>query len=178
VTYIGSGAFSGCTNLASITIGAGNQNFAIQDGILYNKAKTQIIYVPRGISGSVIIPDSVTGGMDGGAFAGNTGLTSIIIGNGVTSIGNGAFADCTNLVNITIGSGVTSIGRNAFENTGIWNNAEDNSVVYVGKWAVGYKGTLTAILLRADTVGISEMAFYQCYNLTSIVIPNGVAREY
>jgi hypothetical protein len=41
-------------------------------------------------------------------------MTSITIGNGVTSIGNYAFTNCTGLTNITIPDSVTSIGDFAF----------------------------------------------------------------
>ena len=39
---------------------------------------------------------------------------SIVIPNGVTSIGTNAFADCTDLTEVYIPSSVTSIGANAF----------------------------------------------------------------
>ena len=48
------------------------------------------------------------------AFYNCRSLTSVTIGNGVTSIGNYAFDGCTSLKSVTIGSGVTSIGDSAF----------------------------------------------------------------
>jgi len=59
VTYINSFAFADCT-LTSIRVASGNPNYASQDGILYNNAKTEIIIVPQTISGSVVIPAGVT----------------------------------------------------------------------------------------------------------------------
>ena len=41
-------------------------------------------------------------------------LTSVTIGNSVTSIGDAAFAYCSGLTSVTIGSGVESIGKYAF----------------------------------------------------------------
>ena len=49
------------------------------------------------------------------AFEGCTGLTSVTIGNSVTSIGYYAFEGCTGLTSITIPNSVTSIGYYAFE---------------------------------------------------------------
>jgi hypothetical protein len=100
------------TNLASITVGSGNTNYASQDGILYNKAKTEILDVPLKISGAVTIPDSTTS-IEQQVFQ-SRGLTSVTIGNGVTSIGYSAFRLCASLTSITIGNGVTSIGEGAF----------------------------------------------------------------
>jgi len=90
VTSIGSYAFSGCVSLSAITVDANNPNYASESGILYNKAKTEIVVVPQGISGNVTLPASLT------------------------SIGNEAFADCTSLTSITIPTSVRSIGDKAF----------------------------------------------------------------
>jgi hypothetical protein len=46
-------------------------------------------------------------------------LTSITIGNSVTSIGDNGFEGCTSLASITLGNSVTSIGVNAFQNSGL-----------------------------------------------------------
>ena len=48
------------------------------------------------------------------AFAGCSGLTSLTIPSGVTSIGSEAFSGCSGLTSLTIPSGVTSIGKWAF----------------------------------------------------------------
>ena len=66
---------------------------------------------------SVIIPNSVTSIGDG-AFT-NSRLTSVTIPNSVTSIGHGAFTNCTSLTSITIGSGVTSIGNYVLRDTSV-----------------------------------------------------------
>lgn len=47
-------------------------------------------------------------------FSGCSNLTSITIGNSVTSIGESAFLDCSSLTSVTIPDGVTEIGRYAF----------------------------------------------------------------
>ncbi|MBR2882598.1 MAG: leucine-rich repeat domain-containing protein, partial [Prevotella sp.] len=53
-----------------------------------------------------------------------------------------------------------------------------DGVVYINKIAYTYKGTMpsnTGITLKDGTTIISEYAFYNCTNLTSIIIPNSVA---
>ena len=62
---------------------------------------------------SVVIPNNVTSIGDG-AFAGFTGLTSVSIPNSVTSIGGAAFLNCTGLTSVSIPNSVTSIGGYAF----------------------------------------------------------------
>ena len=46
---------------------------------------------------SIVIPDSVT---SIGDYAFNSSLTSVVIGNGVTNIGNGAFLGCSSLTDV------------------------------------------------------------------------------
>ena len=61
------------------------------------------------------IPDSVQE-LLGAMFSGCSGLTSVTIGNGITSIEEGAFDGCSGLTSVTIPDSVTSIGWLAFDN--------------------------------------------------------------
>ena len=72
-------------------------------------------YVFFGCSGltSLTIPSGVTS-MGIAAFRGCSGLPSLTIPSGVTSIGNYAFYGCRGLTSMTIPSGVTVIGEGAF----------------------------------------------------------------
>ena len=112
VTSIGKSAFSGCSSLKYISIPKSviclNGNpfygwngkleclspyFIYEDEVLFNKDKSKIISCRvQGIS-SYIIPDSVTSIGDM-AFLGCDSLRSVVIPDGVTSIGRGAFRDC------------------------------------------------------------------------------------
>jgi len=92
-------AFWDCTSLASITVDANNPNYSSVDGILYNKAKTEFVLVPRDKTGNVTIPNSVTS-IKENAFA-TTKIASVTIPNSVTSIKKNAFWNCNNLTTVT-----------------------------------------------------------------------------
>ena len=82
------------------------------------------------------------------AFSGCSGLTSLNISSGVTSIGNYAFSDCSGLTSLTIPSGVTLIGNYAF--------------------ARCYG--LTNLTIPSSVRSIGASAFVSCYGLNSIYV--------
>ena len=134
-------------------------------------------------SGSVTIPSTVTYGgvtytvtsIGDYAFYYCTGLTNVTIPNTITSIGEYAFDTCRNLNDINIPNSVSSIGYGAFAYSG-WLNNQPDGLVYAGKVAYFYKGTMpegTHITLRDGTLGIAG-AFEYCSGLASITIPNTV----
>ena len=124
---------------------------------------------------SIIIPNTITS-IGVGAFSGCYNLTSITIPESVTYIGGGAFSGCTNLTSITIPESVTYIGSDAFDGTG-WYNNQPEGMIYVGKVAYKYKGTMpegSHITINEGTYSIAENAFYDCNGLTSVIIPENV----
>ena len=135
------------------------------------------IFAFNGCSGltSITIPNSVTS-IGYAAFSNCSGLTSITIPNSVTSIDSYAFSGCSGLTSVTIPNSVTNIGYDAFFGTGWYNNQPDG-LVYAGKVAYKYKGTMpdnTSISIKDGTKGIAASAFSGCSGLTSITIPNSV----
>ena len=121
----------------------------------------------------ITIPDGVTS-IEYGAFEYCISLRSIEIPNNVTQIGEYAFAYCTSLTTITIPNSVTNIGQYAFDRTPWLTNHEDG-LVYAGKVAYTYKGTMPEVLslnLDEGTLGIADWAFSNFENLTAISLPN------
>ena len=66
-----------------------------------------------GNGGTVVIPEGVTTIGDR-AFSGCTGLTEVVIPDSVTTIGYYAFWFCRSLTNVIIPNSVTTIGDYAF----------------------------------------------------------------
>ncbi len=151
VTSIGEGAFCECSSLVSINVAEDNKYYSSQDGVLFNKDKTELICCPGGNTGAYTIPSSVT------------------------SIGDYAFCDCSSLTSVTIPDGVTSIGEDAFEYcSSLTSVTIPDSVTSIGDWAFEYCSSLTSVTIGNSVTSIGEYAFYNCSSLTSVTIPDGV----
>lgn len=113
VTSIGVAAFYECNNITSYTVAQKNPNYTSIDGVIYDKALSNIIEVPNNIKGEIAIPKGITN-INDGAFSNRQKLTHVEIPEGVTYIGKSAFSDCTGLKHITIPSSVNKIDEEAF----------------------------------------------------------------
>ncbi len=102
-------------------------------------------------------------------------ITTVVISDGVTSIGDCAFIDCTDLRSITIPSGVTSIGESAF----MWCSSLSSitipsSVTSIGDYAFDGCSSLSSITIPSGVTSIGNDTFNGCTGLTGMIIPDGV----
>lgn len=102
-----------CDCLETITVHPGNLVFASENGILFSKYKSKLLYFPRGLEGDYIVPDFVSE-IGRGAFNGCVGLLSVVISDTVEVIGEGAFYECMCLQSVFIPKSVVKIGEFAF----------------------------------------------------------------
>ena len=123
---------------------------------------------------SLVIPDSVTNIGDY-AFSSCRSLTDIVIPDSVTNIGDYAFWNCRSLTNIVIPNSVTSIGDNAFEYCfSLSNLIIPDGVTSIGDGAFVGCTSLSSVVIPDSVSCIGNNAFWGCESLTDIVIPNSV----
>jgi hypothetical protein len=188
VTSIGEDAFGGCSSLTSVVWNAtnckdfsdtyaapfngfSNISFTFGDNVEHIPA-----YLCYGITHlqSIVIPEGVTS-IGESAFEYCSNLTSITIPNSVTNIGNSAFADCSSLTSITIPNSVTSIGGSAFYGcSSLASIAMSNSLKSIEGGTFYGCSSLTSITIPNSVTSIGYSAFRECSSLTSITIPNSV----
>lgn len=180
VTDIGEKTFYSCPKLKEAVIKAGT----VKKDTLYNcSALTTLIISDNatldasftaGYSKSTLNTVKIGKGAIGdSAFSNCTNLTTVELGDGVTSIGTSAFIRCTQLPSITIGSGVTSIGKNAFNGCAALTEAVIQSGA-IGESAFNGCTILANVTLGNGVTSIGRNAFLKCKALTSMYIGSSV----
>jgi hypothetical protein len=98
-------------------------------------------------------------------------ITTIIIQDGVTSIGDKAFFGCESLTNVDIPSSVTSIGHYTFLGcTNLPSITIPLSVTEIGYYAFAYCKSLTSAIIPSSVTLIKPAAFLGCTSLTSVSV--------
>ena len=203
VTSIGNSAFDGCSSLKSVKIPSSvvsiqgyafsvyrsitnilvddnNKNYKSINGNLYTKdGKTLVKYAVGKKDNSFTIPAGVTSIGDyafGGYFWDCTSLTSVVIPDSVTSIGNRAFQGCSSLTSVVIPDSVTSIGNWAFQDcTSLTSIEIPDSVTLIGDWAFQGCTSLTSITVSEENEHYSSLNgnLYNKNKTFLITYPNG-----
>lgn len=148
ITRIESMAFCDCSNLTSVTLSKGLTHIGVSAFAACEKLKE--ISLPN----TVKVIESV-------AFQRCSKLTSLVIPKSVESIGGSAFLGCSS-ARITVES-----GNPTYHSAGNCLIETATKTLLWGRWdsVIPADGSVTVI---------TSMAFYGCWELTNIVIPNGV----
>ena len=167
VKDIGLNAFNYCYYL-NIEVDENNEVYSSEDGVLYNKDKTEIIKCPVAKE-NINIPESVT---SIGEFAFSNSKIRKLNLDGIEVIGDRAFSD-SYLENVKIPSTVTNIGKGVFSDCHMLNeiSVDTNNSNYCSDGGVLYSKDKTKLVcfpggktgefdIPENVKEIYEMAFY------------------
>ena len=146
VEGFGTDVFLGCSSLQTVEFAKNSKLTIIPERLFYNLGALTL----------VSLPDSVTS-IESRAFEDCGGLVNIRIPDGITYISHIAFVDC-------------SFQWNVYDNARYLGNENNPYVVLVESRTT----SITSCTINSATKYIYGGAFYNCRDLTSITIPNGV----
>ena len=122
---------------------------------------------------SVVVPNTVTS-IGELAFAGSYNLRSVVLPNSVNTLGDRTFFDCQSLTSVRLPEGITVFPSGMFANCyGLSSMVIPPAVTRIESNAFGGSG-LASIEIPESVTYIGEEAFASCSSLSSVDIPNSV----
>ena len=138
-----------------------------------NELGSRAFYNCSGLT-SLSLPSGITS-IGWEAFSGCSGLTSLSLPSGITSMGSEAFSGCSGLTSLSLPSGLTSIGYNAFSGcSGLTSLSLPFGLTSIGDGAFSGCSGLTSLSLPSGLTSIDFNAFSGCSGLTSLSLPSGL----
>ena len=159
------------------------QEIATIDGIKYHieNGEATIAVQDENLSGDIVIPESIS--YDGnnyvvirvtnGAFQ-NTDITSIILPNSITSLGNNCFEKCNNLISVKLPDNITSLGDNTFSSCSKLSSIKlPDTLTSLGEFCLAFCN-ITKLTLPNSITTIGQDCFYSCSNLETVTLPQNI----
>ena len=160
LTYLGDYAFSGCKDLASISIGTGITE------IPYN------CFTGCNALTSVDLPEHVTS-IGGGAYSYCNGLVSITLPDHIQTVGASAFASCSNLEEVVIPDNVTTLGTGAFQYDGKLEYVQiGKGITTLEKDLFNSCESLSSVELSEGLTAVKAFVFENCSSLKTVTFPS------
>ena len=135
--------------LKGITVSKANKNFSSENGVLFNKNKTELIYYPFGKEDTIYTVPST-----------------------VTKLAKVSFNDCK-LSKLNLPDNLKYIDESAFQGISLKSLSIPESVEYIGRYAFDLSGIETIHIPKGITT-IEEGTFYRCMQLKSVSIDNHI----
>lgn len=119
---------------------------------------------------TVVIEEGITS-IGSNYFSNYYELKSVLIPSSVTTIGYNAFQKCTALETVTLNEGLTEIGSNSFQACfSLKSIVLPNSLNVIQSEAFSECTSLESITIPANVISIGQSAFSKCTSLTAITV--------
>ena len=144
-----------------------------------NELGSRAFYNCSGLT-SLSLPSGITS-IGWEAFSGCSGLTSLSLPSGITSIDSEAFSGCSGLTSLSLPSGITSIGGNAFSGcSGLTSLSFPSGITSIGGYAFSGCSGLTSIYVYAEKLPNMESDVFDGCDAKkcTVYVPKGTYDDY
>ena len=174
ITGINDTSFRKLDDLKEIEVAEDNPNLSAEDGVLFNKEKTVLLYYPPARSGAAYdVPAGVTE-ISINAFKGNGTLKKVVFPEGLEIVGDSAFSGCARLEELTLPKGLQRIDDEAFADCAALKTLSlPDSLNTVGDRAFQGCEGLSAVSLPVGLKKLGECAFRRCAGMTAFSVAAG-----
>ena len=182
------GAFEGCKNLTSISLPGTVLN--IYRRAFYDCSSLETVNLNDGLLligtnafyncalTSIVIPNSVTD-LGEYIFVGCSKLQKAVIGRKVETMGQGNFRLLKELSDVTIEDGCSVLANNTFEGCTSLKEISIPGSVKTISYNAFYKCTgLEAVVINEGILNIGESSFEGCTSLFGVIIPSTIEKIY
>lgn len=171
-----SGAFKDCSALKEIIVPEKNKKFAVYDGAVCRKNKSQINAYPPARKDDNFELSSKTVKIKEYAFYGAKDLKADLnFSKKIKYIGDYAFAGCEKIENISMPDTVTHLGKSVFKNTAFMKAQKGSGAYYIGNILIKLSGKQDEYKIKEGTTLISNYAISDC-KIGRLTIPESVTK--
>ena len=147
------------TTLQNVTVASDNAYLSSQNGVIFNKDKTVLLWYPKGKPDtSYTVPAGVIK-LEEDSFRDIGALISVTLPNGLKRIGDRVFHTCTNLTTLNLPSSLESIGFSSLQRIKVRSMVvPENITALDGYFLAGCPG-LTSVELPSTLTEIYQDSF-------------------
>lgn len=159
-------------SLKNITVANENKYFSSENGVLFNKSKTELLCYPYGKNETTYtVPNTVTK-LAKASFS-NCKLNKLNLPNNLKYIDESAFQEIS-LKSLSIPESVEYIGKYTFFMSGIETVNIPKRIATIEEGTFSCCINLKSVTIDNNIKHIGDYAFSRCYNLSDINISNNV----
>ena len=185
IREVGEKAFYTCTGLTNVIMSSSIRSIGVM--AFASCLRLTEIEIPLGVTSigryafgnsgltQIVIPEGIAI-LESSLFSGCSNLASVTLPDSVLSIKSSAFGNCCALAEITIPNGVTNISDRVFSGcTSLIHVNIPDAVKAINGYTFSGCTNLVSIVIGNSVTDIGNFAFLNCNQLTSISFGNNVA---